>query len=367
MATVFPIYVINLKRNPERRLYMQRQLDTLSLKYEFVDAVDKYELKSKAYRMRLAKSLDIDESLLENKYATVVGHTETEQNKNRQSNNSGSLATSLSHIKIYSLMVKDGIGRACILEDDTELLPTFPEVLTTVPKLEWDILMLGSQPKTDFMRIITEEKPIKRMRTFYDKHLLFLNRIRFVFKSLLFLSNRRVDYSSNSKQRAYHLKHLLKEYGIDPHLHPKQSESFAKVLEEHDTKYQEIIKTTMPTNTSLSSGERKWYKKKCKDLHLRLKIHTDIRFGALPEKASLAPITEYHRIADPKSSFASAIAYLVNQSTAMRWKREVLARNLDIDRVPWQLYKNEQVKVRIVTPPCTYPAYNYLVYSPRRL
>ena len=41
-----PIYIISLKRTPERRLYMQRQLDALNLNYQFVEAIDKYDLYS---------------------------------------------------------------------------------------------------------------------------------------------------------------------------------------------------------------------------------------------------------------------------------------------------------------------------------
>ena len=148
MATFPPIYVINLKRTPERGLHIQRQLDALGLEYEFVDVddIDKYEMESKAYRMRIAQSLGIDESLLENKYAAIMDHAKTEKNKNWGNANLGSLAIALSHIRIYDSMVKNGIERACILEDDATLLPTFPEVLKIAPELEWDILLLASQP-----------------------------------------------------------------------------------------------------------------------------------------------------------------------------------------------------------------------------
>ncbi len=84
MANFPPIYVINLKRNPERRLHIQRQLNALSLECEFVDVddIDKYEMKSKAYRMHIAQSLGIDELLLENKYAAIIDHAKTEKDKN---------------------------------------------------------------------------------------------------------------------------------------------------------------------------------------------------------------------------------------------------------------------------------------------
>ena len=57
-----PIYIIHLKRNPERSFYIQRQLDAFGLDYRFVevDVLDKYELESKAYRIRVAHMLGID-------------------------------------------------------------------------------------------------------------------------------------------------------------------------------------------------------------------------------------------------------------------------------------------------------------------
>ena len=56
MATRVPIYIISLKHTPERGLHIQRQLDIFGLEYEFVDVddIDKYELKSKACRVRIA-------------------------------------------------------------------------------------------------------------------------------------------------------------------------------------------------------------------------------------------------------------------------------------------------------------------------
>ena len=193
MATFPPIYVINLKRTPERKLHIQRQLDALGLGYEFVDVndIDKYEMKSKAYRMRIARSLGIDKSLIENKYAAIVDHAKTEGDKNWKNANLGQLAIILSHIKIYDLMVKNGIERACILEDDATLLPTFAEVLKMAPELEWDILLLASQPSGfSFLEYVEQTRP---------GYLLLLKKF---IKYLLSL-NHEINNSNNSKRRAY--------------------------------------------------------------------------------------------------------------------------------------------------------------------
>ena len=344
---------------------MQRQLDALGLKYEFVnvDDIDKYELKSKAYRVSIARSFGIDESLIENKYAALVDYGK-QMYKSWTNEEIGSLAIALSHIRIYDSMIKNGIEWACILEDDATLLPTFPEVLKIAPKLEWDVLLLASQPAF-IPETLRQKKSIKKsIHTFYRRCLLFLSR--------------RIEKSNILKQKAYQikrlsekydidpfrmyrlaqhrkaLKRLLEEYDIDPHRYPNYSERAAKILEEHRLRFENI---------------RKEYEKVGRTIlnHGALNFYASHQFGVLPEKNSLESITEHHLIARPKDIPYSATAYLVNQSAAVKWKHLVLANNiLAIDQTPWELYKNGQVKLRIITPPCAHATYNYIVYSVRR-
>ena len=127
-----PIYVINLKRIPERKLHMQRQLDALNLKYQFIEAVDKYELDSKIGRTVIARQLGISEFNMESLYIACIA----------TKRGTGTLATALSHTKIYNLMIKNNISKACVLEDDAYLLPVFPKILVDAQKVPWDILML---------------------------------------------------------------------------------------------------------------------------------------------------------------------------------------------------------------------------------
>ena len=363
VTTSPPIYVINLKRNPERRLYMRRQLDAHGLKYEFVDVddIDKYELKSKAYRMWIAQSFGIDESLLESKYALMIEHPKVKRWKNE---NLGQLAIILSHVRIYDLMVNNGVEWACILEDDATLLPTFPEILKIAPKLEWDILLLASHSAVIPESLRQKKSVKKRIHTFYHRCLLFLSR--------------RVNQSNILKQKAHQvknllekhdidpfriyriaqhrkaLKRLLEEYGIDPHIYPNHSDRASKILEEHNLKFEKIRKEYEAVGRTILN-------------HGPLNLHTSSRLGALPEKTSLELISKHHCIAKPRICPWLAAAYLVNQSAAMKWKHLVLANNaLAIDQVPWELYKNGQVKLRIITPPCATNTYHYIVNSARR-
>ena len=326
-----PIYIINLKRNPERKLFMQRQLDALRLKYCFIDVdiFDRYELESKTYRNRIAKLLDIDESVLERKYDATISTVESPSPEVKRVAN---IAIMLSHIQIYNSMIKNDIPVACILEDDATLLPAFPEILKTAAELEWDILMLASQP---------------RRRDLCNKDLLFIRK--------------KIKNRNAAKKQEGRINYLLNKYGINARLRPEQSEIFIKILQEYDTKYAELVKTTALDNWGVPLIKIK------RLLYEHLKTHTLIRLGALPDKSSLELITKHHCIAKPRTKAASTIAYMLKQSVAMKWKRRALAENpLAIDRIPWQLYENEQVKLRIITPPCATSTYCYLKYSARR-
>ena len=358
MTNFPPIYIVNLKRTPERRLYMQRQLDALGLEYEFVDAIDKYRLESKTYRMQAAQSLGIDGSLMEKKYAAIVNHAKTEKGKNLKSASLGPLAVSLSHIKIYNLMVKNGIEWACIMEDDATLQPTFLDVLRIAPQLEWDILMLASRHSSSSLE-----------RHLVQTRLKTLSLLKKFIKYSLFLGSR-LTKSNSSKQRADSVKNPLEVYDVNPHLYPKQAERIAQIYEEYDMKYKEIIKTLLQgkPHLLLVKHERE---RRCKT-HLKLfgclLSYTSIQFGALPEKDSLESINEHHRIAKPKYCPLTTTAYLVNQRAAMKWKRGAMIPNiLALDQIPWELYKNEQVKLRIVTPPCATATYSYLSHSANTL
>ena len=269
MATLPPVYVITLKRTPERGLHIQRQLDVLDLEYELVnvDYIDKYEMKSKAYRMWLAKSLGIDQSLLENKYAAIIDHAKTKQDKNWKNDNLGQLAVVLSHIKIYDLMVKNDTEWACILEDDATLLPTFSEILRIAPKLEWDILLLVNQPTNYYpLKYLVKRRPIKRLLARY-------------LLSLGYLVN-----NSSAKQRAYQIKHLSEDYGIDPHLYPRQLERIIEVCKEYNIRYKGIVKKVLLEKLHSPWIDFSYCERMYRKLYEALEFHTVIQFGALPGK-----------------------------------------------------------------------------------
>ena len=111
-----PIYVINLRRTPERRLYMQRQLDSLGLEYQWIEAVDAYDFTD----------------------------TDLEGVDLNAENQPMAMGCLLSHIKFYDQVIKNNHEIACVLEYDAELLPTFPDILNyeKLQKEDWEILLL---------------------------------------------------------------------------------------------------------------------------------------------------------------------------------------------------------------------------------
>ena len=151
-----PIYVINLKRTPERKLHIQRELDALNLPYQFVEAIDKHNLHSPDYHRTLARQINIDENEITFIY----------KNMHR-----GAVACALSHIKVYNLMIENNISVACILEDDGRLLPTFPDVLAAPQEVSWDILMFNHQSYN--IRLILGEFKRKRFLFALSKLILY--------------------------------------------------------------------------------------------------------------------------------------------------------------------------------------------------
>ena len=349
------IYIIHLKRNPERRLYMQRQLDAFGLDYSFVevDVFDKYELESKAYRIRVARMLEIDEQALENKYATVIDFVKN--HRRNKYHELALLAIGLSHIKVHNLMRENNHAMACILEDDAKLLPTFPEALKTAPDLEWDILQFCHEPSYFLFA------------PFLIRH---FSRIGF-----LKLPNLRLFFSKNYDDID---RRIIREYGFAERKYSKPVTYITKTMQLYRNRHKSIIKSLIPEiiiSIFIPGIIRKFLVSKSHLLLINnishttelLKLNTTIELGMFPEEPNPTLITEHHCIAKPRGAVVSTTAYLVRQSAIAQWKQELLSENpLGVDQIPWQLYKNEQVKLRIISPPCATATYGYLKYTMRR-
>ena len=262
-----PIYVINLERNPERRLFMQKQLDALNLNYQFVDAIDKFDLESYEYRAQTSRILGIDAANLKYKYSQFIHSLE----------GLGHLACILSHIKTHNLMLENNDDVACILEDDVVLLPTFSTVLNASSKFSWDILMLSTKSKT--------------IRKALDE----LNR---VYRRIIKYHNRLVLIKCRAKKISYMHKHITELLGIPPYLYPKQSKAVMKILEDYKDKYKDMIKLHNPQQSLiwvLSETTSRIVESSCDDLSQ----YGGCQLGGLPAKHSRQAIDNHHCIAEP--------------------------------------------------------------------
>ena len=335
MATLPPIYVINLKRTPERRLSIQRQLDAFDLHYQFVDAIDKFDLRSSQYRSKISRMSGIDKANMEYKYS------HSKANKEQGRSRLGHLACLLSHIKTYNLILQNNDNIACILEDDATLLPTFPEVLKTVFKPEWDILMLSSHSST-----------VRRA----------LERYNGIYRRIIKSYNYVLLMKCRARKTSYMHEHISKLLGISPSLYPEQSKAVMKILENFSSEYKDMVKLSNCEKNlvwffySIKSEAVKYYKD--------LIEYTVCQLGGLPVKHSRQVINTHHCIASPAERPTSGMAYLLNQSAVKKWRSMAIDSNISaIDSIPWHLYKDCQINLRIVSPPCVVGSYNYHKHS----
>ena len=335
MATLPPIYVINLKRTPERRVSIQRQLDAFDLRYQFLDGIDKFDLLSSQYRSKISHILGIDKANIEYKYSMY--RVDKEQGHNRL----GHLACLLSHIKTYNLILENNDDIACILEDDVKLLPTFPEAMTIVPKFSWDILMLSSHSHT--------------VRKALEKYNGIYRRIIKSYNYVLLMKCR-------NNKTSYTCKHISKLLGISPSLYPEQSKAVMKILENFRSEYKNMVQ--------LHNCEQNlvWFLSSIKSdmvkIYKDLIVHIGCQLGGLPARHSRQAVNAHHCIAEPAERPTSGMAYLVNQSAIKKWRATAIDRNvLEIDSIPYYLSKDRRASLRILSPPCVVGSYNYRKHS----
>lgn len=122
----FPVFVINLAHDAERRGHMDKQLAKVGFSAEFIPAVNGRALSDidwQAYDK--AKALRI--------YGVEMMGTE--------------IGCTLSHYRLYERIVRDNIPVALIMEDDIEISPNLPRILEDLlanPSPEWLVVRLES-------------------------------------------------------------------------------------------------------------------------------------------------------------------------------------------------------------------------------
>ena len=317
-----PIYVINLKRTPERKLHMQRELDALNLSYQFVEAVDKYDLHCPDYRKTLAQQLNIDE----HEIASIC-----------KSIGKPAAACALSHIKVYNLMIENNISVVCILEDDGHLLPTFPDVLAASQKVSWDVLMFSHQSST-----------VRKLLKAFHRQNLWRSLIFPKLFTLIFYKKFRPDLNfytvyltlmSAAKFTAIHYLNKLKK-------------PFVKHRDDMRQDLNKLSKTSSKIKSTYAQSRA-------------------CELGAIPsrDKSFQLKSTSDHYIAQPErivdNQPTSAMGYMLTRSAAIKWKHAIISRSFKVDMAIGYLWSEENLNLYMVVPPCVTAANNYLFYSAR--
>lgn len=114
------IFIINLKRDNEKREKMKNKLDKLNIKYEFFQAIDGINTKHDGVYTGWVDSYH-------NRYITK-----------------GEVGCSLSHYRIWEKIITENIETAIILEDDVEVLDNnFIEKAKNIDSNTYDLLYLS--------------------------------------------------------------------------------------------------------------------------------------------------------------------------------------------------------------------------------
>ena len=366
MSDLPPIYIINLKRTPERKLHMQRELDALNLPYQFVDAIDKHDLHCPDYRRTLARQNNIDENVI-----TLIC----------ESMRIGAAACALSHIKVYNLMIENNISVACILEDDGHLLPTFPDVLAASNEVSWDVLMFSHQSK--FVRKSSkalyqnlwksEIFPKLYKIMFYKKFYPHLN-FYTVYLTLIGIAKYTAIHYLNKLKKPFveHRDDMREDLN-------KSSKKFAKHRNDMRRDLNKSPKKFAKHRGDMRRDSNKSPKKFAKhrnDILQGMGTYAYLQYhacqqGAIPsrDKSFQLKSTSDHYIAQPEKIVGnhptSAIGYMLTRSAAIKWKHQFIFRPCPIDTIPSHLYEKENLNLYMVVPPCIMPASNYLFYSSR--
>lgn len=116
-AIEIPVWIINLKRDTEKLVFMQTQMQRLGVDYRVIEAID-------------GRSLGEDQMAPYSKKISVrdFGRELT----------AGEIGCALTHIRIWNLMVEEGLDEVLILEDDVHIGIGLIEVLKHRDRLPKD-------------------------------------------------------------------------------------------------------------------------------------------------------------------------------------------------------------------------------------
>lgn len=126
------IFVINLKRSPERRNEIIRQMNLYELKYEFFEAIDGKLLSTETIEKSRARS--------DHWYKVDEGQDATMK--------LGEIGVAMSHYKLYQKIIREDLDLAIIMEDDINFDKQFQQFLQNWKQVNsvmknFDLILLG--------------------------------------------------------------------------------------------------------------------------------------------------------------------------------------------------------------------------------
>ena len=133
------IFVISLKRSKDRRILIKKELDHLDMPFSFFNAIDGKLLKPSYQKKMMQLRLKAYRNVENLKGKIKVRH--------------GEVGCALSHIKIYSHIVKKNMPLSLVLEDDSEINENLkkiiedPTLLTHARDGVFEVLNLGCVKK----------------------------------------------------------------------------------------------------------------------------------------------------------------------------------------------------------------------------
>jgi glycosyl transferase family 25 len=125
MNITIPIFVINLKKDVDKRKHMEDLCKQHNLECQFVDAVYGKDLDNDA----IVKIYNPDEALSFYKRELTRGE----------------IGCALSHLNIYKIMIENQIKQAIIFEDDIHINNGFLSVIQSIDTFpnDWELILLG--------------------------------------------------------------------------------------------------------------------------------------------------------------------------------------------------------------------------------
>lgn len=133
MKETIPVFVVNLKKDTEKKQHMKALCEKHNLQCQFTEAV---------------YGKDLDENFL----SEIYNEEESIRTLGRALSKS-EIGCALSHINIYKHMIDENIEQAVIFEDDSQIEEGFSSVLENINRFpkDWELVLLGyySDPITE--------------------------------------------------------------------------------------------------------------------------------------------------------------------------------------------------------------------------